>query len=177
MEKNRKLNLGCGKDIKKGYVNLDSVKLPGVDIVMNLNDYPWKLEDNHFDEIICYHVLEHLENFEMSMNELHRILNKNGILKIRVPHFSSAGAWTDPQHKRAFGYFTFDYFVLNKKNDYLSHETVIKFRYIKKRLRFNKKYAIWNWIIELIANLCPHVYEDTPLRIFPAFEIIVELKK
>ncbi len=31
----KKLNLGCGKDIRKGYINLDLKKLPGVDIVHN----------------------------------------------------------------------------------------------------------------------------------------------
>ena len=27
-----KLNIGCGRDMKEGYVNLDKLNLPGVDI-------------------------------------------------------------------------------------------------------------------------------------------------
>ena len=37
----KKLHLGCGKVIKKGFINLDSVKLKGVDVVHNLDVYPW----------------------------------------------------------------------------------------------------------------------------------------
>ena len=35
--KNERLNLGCGNDIREGYVNIDSRKLPGVDKVLDLN--------------------------------------------------------------------------------------------------------------------------------------------
>jgi hypothetical protein len=31
-----KLNLGCGRDIKQGFVNLDYMPLPGVDVVADL---------------------------------------------------------------------------------------------------------------------------------------------
>ena len=49
-----KLNIGCGKKILNGYINLDVVKLPGVDIVHDLNKYPWPFKDNYFDEIYYY---------------------------------------------------------------------------------------------------------------------------
>ena len=57
----KKLNLGCGKKILKGYINLDCVKFPGVDKVHNLNKYPWPFKDNEFDEIYCDNILEHLD--------------------------------------------------------------------------------------------------------------------
>ncbi len=42
MEKN--LNLGAGKDIVDGYINHDIVELPGIDIVHDLNVFPWPWE-------------------------------------------------------------------------------------------------------------------------------------
>ncbi len=31
-----KLNVGCGKDIQQGWINLDSMALPGFDMVFDL---------------------------------------------------------------------------------------------------------------------------------------------
>ena len=38
-----------------------------------------------FDFIICYHILEHIENDESAMNELYRILKPNGECYIQTP--------------------------------------------------------------------------------------------
>jgi hypothetical protein len=35
-----KLNLGCGPDIREGYINIDVRELPGVDVCMDISDYP-----------------------------------------------------------------------------------------------------------------------------------------
>ena len=51
MNKTTKLNFGCGADIKKGYINLDKSKIKGVNVVHDLNKYPWPFPGNHFDEI------------------------------------------------------------------------------------------------------------------------------
>ena len=46
----KKLNFGCGKDIREGWVNLDCVALPGIDAIHDLNKFPLPFEDNSFDE-------------------------------------------------------------------------------------------------------------------------------
>lgn len=48
-----KLNLGCGKDIKDGYINLDVRYIKGVDVVCNLNSFPYPFQNDVFDEIYC----------------------------------------------------------------------------------------------------------------------------
>jgi len=45
-----KLNIGCGKDLKEGYVNLDVVNYGGNQI-HDLNKFPYPFEENTFDEI------------------------------------------------------------------------------------------------------------------------------
>jgi predicted SAM-dependent methyltransferase len=45
-----RLNLGCSDDIRPGWVNVDRVRLPGVDLVMNLAE-PWQFADSTVDEI------------------------------------------------------------------------------------------------------------------------------
>ena len=37
----KRLNIGCGKKNKNGYINLDLLKLPNVDVVHDLNQFPW----------------------------------------------------------------------------------------------------------------------------------------
>ncbi len=42
-------------------------------------------EDNKFDLIICFHILEHIVDDKKAMTELFRILKKNGICIIQTP--------------------------------------------------------------------------------------------
>ena len=55
-----KLNLGCGNDIKKGWLNLDVAAIEGVDIVHDLSVLPLPLESDTFSEVMCQDILEHL---------------------------------------------------------------------------------------------------------------------
>ena len=71
-----KLNLGCGQYPKPGYVNLDMVNLQGVDIIHNLNNYPYPFNENEFDEVLCHHVLEHLEDIVKPLEEIWRITKR-----------------------------------------------------------------------------------------------------
>ena len=50
-----KLNLGCGKDIKTGYINLDIVDYGGNEI-HDITTFPYPFEDNTFEEIYASHV-------------------------------------------------------------------------------------------------------------------------
>lgn len=178
----KKLNIGCGKDILKGYVNLDIVKLPGVDVVHDLEKTPYPFKDNEFDEIVAHQILEHISDLSKVMAELSRILKKGGRLKLDVPHFTSNTSFMDPTHKRLFAYSTFDYFVkgtfATKNYEYPTH-----FSKTKKRLRFYKGIHFYNHLIEPIVNRLlkignGHVYEGTVLRnLFPAWKLEVILVK
>lgn len=180
--KQKKLNLGCGKKILSGYVNIDIVPLPCVDVVHNLEYIPYPFSDEEFDEIYADNVIEHLENFIGVMQELHRLLKPGGKLKIIVPHFSSHDAWAHPQHTRAFAIDSFDFFVKNterNKSDGRCFPFVFQ-KIRKKKLIFEKGLHPLNWhnyFIEAVANLFPSWYEKTPLRIFPASSIEVVIEK
>jgi len=41
--------------------------------------------DNSFDLIICYHILEHIEDDHAAMKELYRVLKKGGSCIIQTP--------------------------------------------------------------------------------------------
>ena len=105
-----KLNLGCGNDKRKDYVNIDSSKQVKPDKVWNLEKTPSTFKTNSVDEIIANHVLEHINNFIPLMHELHRICKPNAIIRIKTPFYSAWGQFNDPTHVRFFSPFTFSYF-------------------------------------------------------------------
>lgn len=71
-----KLHLGCGNDYKKGYINCDWTDKVKVDKVVNLEEPLTMFKDNSIEEVICFHVLEHIKNFIPLMHELYRICKK-----------------------------------------------------------------------------------------------------
>ena len=109
-----KLNIGCGNDIKEGYINLDISKLPGVDVVCDIENSFLPFENNIFEHIICYDILEHVD-YPKVLKEIYRVLKVDGIVEIRVPHFTSSNNFIDPTHKKMFSFRTFHFFVNNTR--------------------------------------------------------------
>jgi len=113
---------------------MDVVPLDGfVDVVHDFNIVPYPFADSTFSEIHAYHVLEHLKEPIIAMEELHRLLVPGGMLHIRVPHFSSMGAFTDMTHRRPFGYTSFDCFQKDHAQHYY---TKAEFDIVHKEIKY-----------------------------------------
>lgn len=106
-----KLELGCGPVKQVGYMGSDRVKLPGVDIVCDFEAPHLPFNDASFNQVYTSNTLEHIANIKGIMQEIHRVLRKDGNVFIRVPYFRSAKAFQDPTHVHFFTINTFDYFV------------------------------------------------------------------
>jgi len=144
MKQSKKLTIGCGKDIKEDFVNLDIVKLPGVDVVHNLNKYPWPFKDNTFEYIYCDNVLEHLEDIIKPIEEIWRISQNKGEAKIIVPIFPSVWSFCDPTHKSVYTFFTFNYF---RPEDSLNYYTKARFKIKSRKIIFQKGLQPIQWIV------------------------------
>ena len=172
--KTKKINIGCGKDIKEDYTNLDKLKSEGVDVVWDLDKYPYPFKDNSIDEILAFHILEHIKDYETCIDELIRILKPEGILHIKVPHFSSAGSNSE-FHKRKFWYHSFS-------SERVYHKTSLEITFydqsleqVYKKINFAKPFFFMKLINFWIM---PLIYENTGLcYLFPATEIEVKLRK
>jgi len=168
----RKVNLGSGGQPLPGYINVDvNPSAPDVDLVHDLNEYPWPFESHSVDEIRMDQVLEHLQDRNRAMEEIHRILRPGGVARISVPHFTWQYAYTDPTHRHFFGYHTFAYYA--RDCGYFE----FRFSSCSVRLTFGKRYALWNKLLEPIVNRFPTLYEQSPLRIFPALTVDATLRK
>lgn len=113
-----KIDIGAGSKAERrqsaGIVTVDHLELSGVDIVCDLNlGFP-DLPDNSVDEISSGNVLEHVDNLDFLMKEIHRVLKPGGEKHIAVPHFSNPYFYSDPTHKRFFGYYSFYYYSKNQ---------------------------------------------------------------
>lgn len=105
-----RLHLGCGNEVLPGWINHDLAELPGVDVVHDLDRYPWPFDADTFAAVRLFHVLEHLAEPVRAIEELHRITAPGGLVHLRVPYWSSQDMMSDPTHKTCFNEYTFDFF-------------------------------------------------------------------
>lgn len=127
----RRLNLGCGFDIRAGYVNFDSRSLPRIDVAAPVNPfYPTlPFADEEFDEIIAYHVLEHVANKSAIIEEIWRVARNNAVIRIKLPDRRHSDAFLDPTHLSYWEVDTIDYFL---PGHHLSYYSLAKFGLMRK---------------------------------------------
>ena len=109
-----KLNLGCGRDYKEGYVNVDINKSFKTDYYLDLNKELYLLPSNQFEEIVANNIIEHLDNPIDFLKELIRISRNGGVIKIKVCHAFSYANVTDIQHKTNFTENSFSFDLLEE---------------------------------------------------------------
>jgi 2-polyprenyl-3-methyl-5-hydroxy-6-metoxy-1,4-benzoquinol methylase len=94
----RVLDIGCGSKPYKNmfarateYVGMDT-KISGhkhvnenIDIYYDGKVFP--LEENAFDNAVCFQVLEHVEDIDLFLDEISRVIKKNGYILIDMPFF------------------------------------------------------------------------------------------
>lgn len=91
----KKLNLGCGKNIKKGWINVDIQSAPGIDKSFDFSKMPYPFENNEFDEILINHVLEHIPNPLNVIKEIWRVSKNGAKIRIVVPYYTSYWSYAD----------------------------------------------------------------------------------
>ena len=114
------IQLGGGKDCPRGFINVDILDIPQVDIVHDLEKTPWPLPDECADMIVASHLVEHINpangGFLKFMDEAWRIAKPKCQFLISTPFAGSYGYWQDPTHVNGCNDATFYYFDPLKSN-------------------------------------------------------------
>jgi len=98
-----KVNLGSGHDIRDGYVNVDRMPLPGVDVVAELDDrdkVTLPFDDDSVDEFLAIDLVEHIVFPLPLFQELWRCARPGAKFETAMPYGTSDDAWEDPTHVR-----------------------------------------------------------------------------
>lgn len=109
------VDIGCGGNKQgKDWFGIDYRKMPGVDLVQDLEVFPWGVPSESFNTAVASHVVEHIQPthgiFISWMNEVWRILKKDGEFLIGAPYATSIGMLRDPTHCNFINEETWSYF-------------------------------------------------------------------
>lgn len=180
------LELGIGKSKTiPNSIAIDYLDFPAVDIVADLNKGLSFLQDNSVDEIHSSHLLEHIEELEHLLSEIHRVLKIGGKKIAIIPHFSNPYFYSDYTHKSFFGLYSFSYF---SKKSFYEREVPqfynnINFEIEKIEIDFLSPFRVRNYFKRLLkaifnsSKYMQELYEENFCYIFPAYQIKVELIK
>ncbi len=99
-----KLNFGCGMAIKKGdgWVNADIQKSADIEYSFDFDSFPYPFDADTCELVLADNVLEHLNNCERVVEELHRICKNNAEIIVRVPYWNAKCAYNDVTHRSYF---------------------------------------------------------------------------
>lgn len=132
-----------GTDFSKDALKIAKKKNPEVKFIkINLLQIPKKLHGS-FSTIICSEVLEHIQDVNLAVKNLNRLLKKNGIIVLSVPYLMKH--WTI--HDKISGHFR-----RFKKNELEKILVKNNFKILK---HFSWGRLIYDFYYKIIGNISP----------------------
>ncbi len=166
--KRRVLDLGCGSWKQPGAVGVDRNSASQADVLCDLDHVPYPFRADSFDEIHLHHVVEHLADVVRTAGEVWRIGRDGCRVLIATPHFSSVHSYTDPGHRQRLARNSFD----QVRKELLPDRPL---EVVHKEIRFHRGY-FWSWPARAIYRITPNKYEKFFAFLFPARELVFELR-
>ena len=106
------LDIGCGKNKYPSAIGLDmNPAIEGIDIIYEIRGRQYlPFTDNSFSRIRMMDLIEHISNIHWFLSEVHRVSQPDAKVKMKYPHYSGRGAYSDATHVHALGIHAFDHF-------------------------------------------------------------------
>jgi glycosyltransferase involved in cell wall biosynthesis len=132
------LNLGAGNDKFLGAVNVDIRAKTKPDVVCDISQ-SWApirefIGDKEVDEIYAFSVFEHVPDIIHVMKQSYDFLKMDGLLIVKVPHYKSITAYTDPTHVRFFTEQSMDYFDQTTYYGSINNYAEVNFKILEVRI-------------------------------------------
>lgn len=175
-----KVDLGCGTVKREGFVGVDRLPLPGVDIVHDLENVNYPFKDNEVDELWMDQVLEHLRNPVRVVEEIYRICKHGALIHVGVPYFRSMYAVIDPTHVNFFGVSWFSYF--DPKHPFYTRYAMSKIRLEQRSMEFDREAKVagtlspFRKLMVKFAERKPVTYEARLSHLFPLDSLTFHLQ-
>ena len=164
------LDVGCGIQKWPGATGVDISADTDADVIQDLDEFPYDLESDAYDQILLQDVIEHVTDPYGVMAELHRVGRRGARIHLRTPHFSSLLAYGDPTHKHYFSAMA----VRALAEPRFAHYTDVRFRIVHVTLDLWTPFRMVG--IGALANRFPDLYEAYLAFRFPAMNIRAELE-
>lgn len=166
------IEFGCGNAKTPGAIGVDINPRSAADVLHDLDVFPYPFEANVADRIICRDVLEHVDDFIATMEEIWRIGKSGCKVDVTGPFMSSINFYSDPTHRRAFTSRSFDYFIAG--TDVHRHAySIATFSLDSVELDPNElpvRKGLNRWLLKM-ANRHMRIYEERFAFIYPVYQI------
>jgi SAM-dependent methyltransferase len=159
------LDVGCGNNKASAAWGIDLDPGSQADVICDLNHYPWPLADGQFAEILCNHILEHVDDVMLFAQEAHRVASPGALVKVVTPHYTSPSSFADPSHRHHFAAGV---------PDFLADRCSPRFAKVSVHLCFGRLYRCLG--IEALANYRLSLYEPFFAFLFPARDLHFTLR-
>ena len=100
-------------------VAIDKTKTKFTDIVRDVAKRGIPFNDNYFDKVNCFDVIEHIENYQdliFLFNEIWRVLKPDGLFEFTT--VQGINGFAHLSHHRSFFVASFDYLKKSDSEDY-----------------------------------------------------------
>ena len=135
---------------------------PDADEKVDLFRLPWPWKDSSVEAVAMFHLLEHFENVETIVKEVHRILVPDGLFWLKVPHaFGTTSCALG--HKSFFTWWTV-HELCSDVGHWFRWPQAVMFRQELYRVRYLTWRGSIQWTpLDFVASKWPQLFEKMSL--------------
>ncbi len=159
----KKLNFGCGRDIRKGWDNVDIQKSKKLTKSFDANKFPYPLEDNTYDYVFLSGVIELLYEPDKCLYELWKKCKPNAIIEIVSAYYNNKGLCNDIQTKHFFTESTFKHFA--NENSTIDKQQKFEIESISLPPTLLGKFIPTAWLRKKLSAFCGGIISQIHVRL------------